>query len=71
MLWRASETSIRDSVRNAIKFAEENRFQSFAFPLIGAGSGGFNQGKAKQIMLHELQKLESSLDVTMVQFSKS
>lgn len=71
MLWRASETSIRDSVRNAIKVAEEHGFQSIAYPLIGAGSGSFDQEKAKQIMLDELQKLEVRLEVKLVVFKKS
>ena len=66
MLWRASERSIRDSVRNAMALAPEQGFQSIAFPLIGAGSGGFNQERAQAIMLDELQKLESPLDVTAV-----
>jgi O-acetyl-ADP-ribose deacetylase (regulator of RNase III) len=66
MLWRASERSIRDSVRNAMAVAEENGFQSIAFPLIGAGSGGFNQERAREIMLDELQKLESPLEVRVV-----
>src|SRR5438874_200467 len=42
MLWRASERSIRDSVRNALLLAHEHGFRSIALPLIGAGSGGFN-----------------------------
>ena len=71
MLWRSSERSIRDSVRNAMAVAEENGFQSIAFPLIGSGSGGFNQKQAKEIMLDELQKLESLLAVTVVVFSQS
>ncbi len=72
MLWRASKQSIRDSVRNAITVAEEHAFQSIAFPLIGAGSGSFDQEKSKQIMLDELQALESPLEVTLVVFkSKS
>ena len=66
MLWRASERSIRDSVRNAMECAAENGFQSIAFPLIGAGSGGFNQDRAQALMLDELQKLESPLDVRVV-----
>ena len=37
MLWRASERSIRDSVRNAMNLAAEHGFQTIAFPLIGAG----------------------------------
>ena len=71
MLWRASERSIRDSVRNAMKLASEHRFESVAFPLIGAGSGGFNQQGAQEIMEDELQELESSLDVTVVVFFQS
>jgi O-acetyl-ADP-ribose deacetylase (regulator of RNase III) len=71
MLWRASERSIRDSVRNAMAIATEKGFQSIAFPLIGAGSGGFNQERAQAIMLDELQKLESPLDVTVVVFRKA
>jgi len=70
MLWRASEKSIRDSVRNAMAVAEENGFQSIAFPLIGAGSGSFNQEKAKEIMLEELQVLDSPLEVLVVVFRK-
>jgi O-acetyl-ADP-ribose deacetylase len=66
MLWRASERSIRDSVRNALALAAEKGFRSIAFPLIGAGSGGFNQERAQAIMLDELQKLESPLEVTVV-----
>lgn len=68
ILWRASERSIRDSVRNAMSVAENNGFRTIAFPLIGAGSGSFNQEKAKEIMLYELQNLDSALDVTVVAF---
>ncbi len=66
MLWRASERSIRDSVRNAIQLAQEKGFQSIAFPLIGAGSGGFNQEQAKALMLDELSKIEVSMLVKFV-----
>ena len=71
MFWRASERSIRDSVRNAIKIAEDHDFKSIAFPLIGAGSGSFNQETAKRIMLDELQKLERGLEIELVVFKKS
>lgn len=71
MLWRASERSIRDSVKNAMAIAQEQGFESIAFPLIGAGSGSFNQERAKEIMLDELQILDSPLDVTVVVFVKS
>ena len=66
MLWRASEQSIRDSVRNAMALVTEHGFRSIAFPLIGAGSGGFNQERAEGLMLDELQELESPLNVTVV-----
>jgi len=71
MLWRASERSIRDSVRNSLALAAEKGYRSIAFPLIGAGSGGFNQQRAKEIMLDELQKLESPLEVTVVVFRRA
>ena len=68
MLWRASERSIRDSVRNAMAVAEDNGFESIAFPIIGAGSGSFNQERAKEIMLDEIHNLESPLEVRVVVF---
>jgi O-acetyl-ADP-ribose deacetylase len=43
LLWRASERSIRDRVRNSLNLAQEQGFRSIAFPLIGAGPGGFNR----------------------------
>ena len=71
MLWRASERSIRDSVRNAIQLAHEKGFLSIAFPLIGAGSGGFNQQQAKSLMLDELSKIEVPMLVKIVVFKKA
>ncbi|QDT59484.1 O-acetyl-ADP-ribose deacetylase [Stieleria bergensis] len=70
MFWQASEQSIRGSVRSAIQIADEEGFDSIAFPLIGAGSGGFDQEKATAIMLDELQSLESPVEVTVVVFKK-
>lgn len=66
MLWRASERSIRDSVKNAVRLAHEKGFQSMAIPLIGAGSGGFNQEQAKAILLDELGKLDVPMMVRVV-----
>jgi O-acetyl-ADP-ribose deacetylase (regulator of RNase III) len=68
MLWRASERSIRDSVKNAVRLAHEKGFTSLAFPLIGAGSGGFNQEQAKALMLDELSKLDIPMTVKVVVF---
>lgn len=71
MLWRASEWSIRQCVRNAMALANENGFQSIAFPLIGAGSGGFNPDRARAIMEDELGKVDSPMEVRLVVFRKS
>ena len=70
MLWRASEYSIRNSVKNAMLIANEKGFRSIAFPLIGAGSGGFNQEKAKAIMLDELTKTDLPIEVKVVVYKK-
>ena len=70
MLWRASEWSIRQSVRNAMALAVEKGFNSIAFPLIGAGSGGFNQERARAIMEDELGKMDSQMEVRLVVFRK-
>ncbi len=66
MLWRASQQSIQDSVRNALKVADEAGFLSIAFPVIGAGSGGFNRDKALQIMQEQLERVDHPLAVTVV-----
>jgi O-acetyl-ADP-ribose deacetylase len=68
MLWRASERSIRASVKNAVRLAHEKGFKSIAFPLIGAGSGGFNQDQAKLLILDELSKLDVPITVKLVIF---
>ncbi len=66
MLWRASERSIRDSVKNAARLAHEKGFTSIAFPLIGTGTGGFNQEQAKTLMVDELSKLYVPILVKLV-----
>jgi O-acetyl-ADP-ribose deacetylase len=70
LLWRASERSIRDSVRNAVQLAVEHGDRSVAFPLIEAGSGGFDPERATQIMLDELGSIDAPLEVILVLFKK-
>lgn len=48
----------------------EKGFQSIAFPLIGAGPGGFNQERARAIMENELAKMEHPLEVRVVIYQK-
>jgi O-acetyl-ADP-ribose deacetylase len=66
MLWRASEQSIRDSVAHALARAREHGFGSVAFPVIGAGSGGFNEARALEVMRAALEHGAGELDVTVV-----
>ena len=70
MLWRASEKSIRDSVRNAVALAEKLALKSLAFPLIGAGSGGFNAMEAERIMLDEFAHVQSGIRVVLVRYRR-
>jgi O-acetyl-ADP-ribose deacetylase (regulator of RNase III) len=44
---------------------------SIAFPLIGAGSGGFNEERAKALILDELGKLDVPMTVKVVVFKKA
>ncbi|MFP2906150.1 macro domain-containing protein [Pyxidicoccus sp. 3LFB2] len=68
MLWRASERSIQDSVRNALARARERGLVSLAFPLIGAGSGSFNEERSLEVMRHVLDAEAGALDVRVVRF---
>jgi O-acetyl-ADP-ribose deacetylase (regulator of RNase III) len=70
LFWRASERSIRDSVKNAVRLAHDKGFTSIAFPLIGAGSGSFNPEQAKTLMLDELSKLDVPMTVKIVVFKR-
>ena len=68
LLWRSSEWSIRESVRNALQLAKQQNFRSIAFPLIGAGSGGGRTERVEAWMLDELKQLEFDGLVIVVRF---
>jgi O-acetyl-ADP-ribose deacetylase (regulator of RNase III) len=68
LLRRASEHSIRKSAQSAMRIVQEKDFASVAFPVLGAGSGGFNEESALHILCDELQKFESSSCALVVQF---
>ena len=71
MLWRASEFSIRESVRNTMRIVEEQDYSSEAFPIIGAGSGGSNPSMALEIMLNELAQIKSEAKVIVVEYARN
>lgn len=66
LLWRATERSICNSVRNALALADAHRFQSIAFPLIGSGSGGYSAESSEQLMEKTLEELDYRLAVRIV-----
>jgi O-acetyl-ADP-ribose deacetylase (regulator of RNase III) len=68
MLWRASERSIRRSVANALEIANEHGFDSIAFPVLGSGSGGFDEESALGVMLSELESSEYTGSVIIVRY---
>tara|TARA_S200000501_G_C20499593_1_gene602006 strand:+ start:78 stop:542 length:465 start_codon:yes stop_codon:yes gene_type:complete len=70
LLWRATEYSIKNSVINAVKLAYEKKFNSIAFPLIGAGTGSFSETQALEIMQSALKHLEININVIIVKFKK-
>jgi O-acetyl-ADP-ribose deacetylase (regulator of RNase III) len=70
MWWRASEFSIRESCRNAIRLAKENGFGSIAFPLIGAGTGGRTIDQVEKLMLDQLGIEEYSGRIVVVRYKK-
>jgi O-acetyl-ADP-ribose deacetylase (regulator of RNase III) len=50
--------------------SRSNGSRSIAFPLIGAGSGGFKQDRAQALMLDELGKLNVPMVVKVVVFKR-
>jgi len=67
-LWRSSEWSVRQSVRKAIALANQHGYQSIAFPLIGAGSGGGKTERVLEWMLQELLTIEFAGLVVIVRY---
>lgn len=68
MWWRASEASIRQSVRSAMRLVHEHGFASVAFPLIGANTGGFGEQGALRVMLSASREIESPAKITIVRY---
>lgn len=67
--WTATEKSISASVLNAMNTAKELGVKSIAFPIIGAGSGGFKTEKAEKIMLDALEKTVNDIEVVLVHYT--
>lgn len=68
LLWRSSEFSIRESVRNALALAAVHGFESIAFPLIGAGSGGGRPEEVERLMLDTIADCSYNGQVVVVRY---
>ena len=71
LFWRSSESSVCDSVRNAMALAKMRDYKSVAFPLIGAGSGGRNGAEVLKWMIDELSRIEFDGEVRVIRYKKS
>lgn len=70
MLWRASPASIKGSVQSAMSLIDQHRHHSVAFPVIGAGSGGYDEAKAIDLMLDAFAGIESDARAVIVRFRR-
>lgn len=68
LLWRASERSICDSVQNAFVLANEHHLHHVALPVIGAGSGGFDEARALALITQTLGGIEHGGRATLVRY---
>lgn len=69
--WVSTERSIQQSVISAIELANQHGFSSVALPLIGAGTGGKNQEKVKQLILDSLSGIETDAKLVLVIYQKT
>lgn len=68
MWWRSSRQSIQASVRSAMSLVNDHQYRSVAFPIIGAGTGGFGEDGALRLMLDAFSELETSAEVIVVRY---
>ncbi len=70
VLGNTSAATIRVCVTNALQVALSLDIGSVAFPIIGAGSAGYNPSQAEQIMVETIQTTPGDLAVYMVRFKQ-
>lgn len=52
-------------MKNAVKLAEQLGLRSLALPLIGAGSGSFDQAASERLICQTLAALSGTLEVVV------
>ncbi len=70
MFWRSSRESIQGSVVSAMGLVNQHGFSSVAFPIIGAGTGGYRQEEALQLIIDAFAGLMSCASVTVVRYRR-
>ncbi len=70
ILWFATEESVMESVKNAMKIVNAKRFKSVAFPLIGSGSGNRGEAWSLKLMEEALEDIKSEARVIIVKYDK-
>ena len=70
ILWLATEKSIRESTKNALRICLNKKINSVAFPLIGAGTGGINKELVIKFMSEEISKNDFKGKVILVLYKK-
>ncbi|HWA29254.1 MAG TPA: macro domain-containing protein [Lacunisphaera sp.] len=71
LLWRSSEQATRECVRNALHLARRKGYRSIAFPLIGAGVGGFSPERALEILQDAARQTDYDGEVRFVRFDRA
>ncbi len=66
--WRATTRAVIDSVKNALRLAEEHGFASIAFPALGAGTGGMEPERSITLIAETAASVPGTIDVAVVEF---
>ena len=70
IFWVATEKSIRESTKNALRICFNKKINSVAFPLIGAGTGGIRKELVIKFMSEEISKNDFKGKVILVLYKK-
>jgi len=68
--WMSSEQTVRLSIRSALAEARTHAFESLAFPLIGAGTGGLPAKRVITLMIEEISSADQEGECLIVIYEK-
>ncbi len=68
--WVSTDRSICQSVRSAMKIINEKHFNSVAFPLIGAGTGGKSAQRVQQLIIDTINEQPTKAIIYIVIYDK-